>query len=197
MSQDEYFSVRAAMRINVEPLADNQPQPDADGFIAEIPAPFRLASQCGQLDADVEKDLQSIDPNDASALFRILQTQNEKLTLMMGYMLSHEDQPSHRFITHTFGASRFSYLSPSPLALGVHARVKLFLDHPPTAIYCYGVVTDCEHHQEDDSNQPHYLIQIQYTRLLEEDQDTLIRAALYHQQKLLKKRARDRKQSSS
>ncbi len=115
----------------------------------------------------------------------------------MGYMLSHEDQPEHRFITHTFGASRFSYLSPSPLEHGVHARVKLFLDHPPTAIYCYGVVTDCERHDDDENNQPHYLIQIQYTRLLEEDQDTLIRAALYHQQKLLRKRARDRKQSSS
>ncbi|SIN83413.1 hypothetical protein [Salinivibrio sp. ES.052] len=197
MSQDEYFSVRAAIRINVEPLADNQPQPDADGFMAEIPAPFRLASQCGQLDADVEKDLHAVEPDNASALFRVLQAQNEKITLMMGYMLSHEDHPSHRFITHAFGASSFSYLSQPPLEIGAHARVKIFLDYPPTAIYCYGVVTGCEPHADSDKNQPKHLIQIQYTRLLEEDRDTLIRAALHHQQKLLKKRAQNRKQSSS
>ncbi|WBA07641.1 PilZ domain-containing protein [Salinivibrio kushneri] len=197
MSQDEYFSVRAAIRINVEPLADNQAQPDADAFMAEIPAPFRLASQCGQLDSDVEKDLKAIDPDDASALFRVLQAQNEKITLMMGYMLSHEDQPTYRFVTRAFGASSFSYLSHSPLQKGVHTRVKLFLDYPPTAVYCYGVVTGCELHPESDQDNPHYVIQIQYTRLLEEDRDTLIRAALHHQQKLLKKRARNRKQSSS
>ncbi|ODP97214.1 MULTISPECIES: hypothetical protein [Salinivibrio] len=197
MSQDEYFSVRAAIRINVEPLADNQVQPDAQAFTAEIPAPFRLASQCGQLDSDVEKDLKAIDPEDASALFRVLQAQNEKMTLMMGYMLSHEDQPNHRFVTHAFGASSFSYHSHSPLKKGVHARVKLFLDYPPTAIYCYGVVTGCEPDADSEQENPDYVIQIQYTRLLEEDRDTLIRAALHHQQKLLKKRARNRKQSSS
>ncbi|QIR06253.1 PilZ domain-containing protein [Salinivibrio costicola] len=197
MSQDEYFSVRAAIRINVEPLQDSQAQPDADAFMAEIPAPFRVASQCGQVDNAVEKELQSLDPDDASALYRILQAQNEKITLMMGYMLSQEDDPSQRFTTHTFGASSFAYLSPAPLKHGDHARVKLFLDFPPTAIYCYGVVTHCEEKAPDGDHPPQYLIQIQYTRLLEDDRDTLIRAALHHQQKLLRKRALNRKKSSS
>lgn len=85
-----------------------------------------------------------------------------------------------------FGASQFTYISEKPVADDTKLRVKLFLDHPPSAIYCYAETESCQ--QED----AHYLVKARYVRLRDSDQDLLIKAALYQQQKLLRQRSVER-----
>ena len=64
--------------------------------------------------------------------------------------------------------------------------MKLFLDHPAAAIYCYAQVVECE------SAEQGYVVTLKYKLLREADQDLLIKAALYQQQKLLRQRSLER-----
>jgi hypothetical protein len=101
-------------------------------------------------------------------------------------MLAQQDEEQFRSFTTNFGASQFTYKASSKLTIGTYARVKLFLDHPPAAIYCYAQVTECVETEQG------FDITLGYQLLREIDQDLLIKAALYQQQKLLRQRSIDR-----
>ena len=106
-------------------------------------------------------------------------------------MLSQQDNANYRYITETFGASKLSFYSPHDFTVRQNVIVKLFLDHPAAAIYCYAEVVNCS--ALDDR----FLIELHYTRLLEDDRDLLIRAALHCQQKLLRQRAQQRNMNNN
>jgi hypothetical protein len=101
-------------------------------------------------------------------------------------MLAQQDDEALRKFTLSFGASQFSYITDTPVTPGTLARVKLFLDHPPSAIYCYAKATECKEHELG------YKVTMTYSKLREVDQDLLIKAALYQQQKLLRQRSIER-----
>ena len=186
MRQDEYFSVHLGLTINVEPLADGKPLPNAETFSAEIPPLFRIASECNTLEENAERLLLGFGKDDNKALVNYLSAQNSKINLLLSYVLSQQDNAKCRYITETFGASNLSFYSPHSFTVGQNVTVKLFLDHPAAAIYCYAEVVNCS--ALDDR----FLIQLHYTQLLEEDRDLLIRAALHCQQKLLRQRTQQR-----
>ena len=64
--------------------------------------------------------------------------------------------------------------------------LKLFIESPPSAIFCYGLVYGCK------EKNGKFAVGIKYIRLKEEDKDVLIRATLHQQQKLLRQRALER-----
>ncbi|ASU21939.1 PilZ domain-containing protein [Vibrio qinghaiensis] len=186
MTEQEFFTVHYGLTANIELLDSAFMLPSKSIFEAEIPAPFIVASEFSQLDALTESARLELKSSDFKHVVQLLDTQNSKLNLLLTFMLSQQDEPHSRFITSTFGASRFSFRYPSALEIGTQARSKLFLDHPAAAIYCYSSVIDC---QADDQ---HYLITMKYDLLRDTDQDLLIKAALYQQQKLLRQRSLDR-----
>ncbi len=104
-------------------------------------------------------------------------------------MLSQQDDPALRTFTVSFGASQFTYKAKSALPSGQQVRAKLFLEHPAAAIYCYGLVVACE------AEEGHFIVTVRYELLRDTDQDLLIKAALYQQQKLLRQRSLDREKS--
>ncbi|MGF1905905.1 PilZ domain-containing protein [Aliivibrio salmonicida] len=186
MSHNEYFSVHYDLTINVEPLAVDDSLPNMDTFEREIPAPFRVAQECSALDDVSERELSFLKQDDGKRLASYLNNQDKKLNLLLSYLLIQQDNKDYRYKTTTFGASKFTFESKTPLIQGQHTRVKLFLEHPPAAIYCYANVTLC---QETDSG---FMIEMSYDRLRDIDQDLLIKAALFQQQKILKLRAQER-----
>ncbi|KXF81955.1 PilZ domain-containing protein [Enterovibrio coralii] len=186
MSQDEYFSVHAHLKINVEVLGETEHVPSDVEFGREIPLAFRIASQCGDLDNSVEKEIQVLAHEDGHALAKFLQAQNEKINLLLGFMLSQQDDPTIRYQTETFGASSLTFIAKQAFQKGQHVRLKLFLENPPSAIYCYGSVYGCK------EKNGKYAVGVKYIRLQEDDRDVLIRAALHQQQKLLRQRALER-----
>ncbi|MDD1794770.1 PilZ domain-containing protein [Enterovibrio makurazakiensis] len=186
MSQDEYFSVHAHLKINVEELGDGEHVPSDVEFGREIPIAFRIASDCGVLDSSVEKEIHTLHNDQGHALSKFLTAQNEKINLLLGFMLSQQDDPNLRFQTETFGASSLTFIAKKAFQKGQHLRLKLFLENPPSAIYCYGTVYGCK------EKNGKFAVGIKYTRLQEEDRDVLIRAALHQQQKLLRQRALER-----
>lgn len=189
MSQDEYFSVNYGLTINVEPLNNSETLPTDEQFEKEIPAPFKVASECSSLEHIADNELSRLKNDEMRALVNYLNNQNDKLNLLLSYMLSQQDDEKFRHTTQYFGASNFCFSSPTELAVGTTARVKLFLEHPPAAIYCYTEVKDSK--RAGDS----YETVMSYLKLREDDRDLLIRAALFQQQKLLRQRAQQRSET--
>ncbi|PJC88123.1 PilZ domain-containing protein [Vibrio sp. HA2012] len=186
MDQQEFFTVHHKLTVNVEPLPSGFTLPDQIMFISEIPAPFIVASEFSQLDNLTEHAMNDLRNSDFRHVIQLLENQNNKLNLLLTFMLAQQDNEVHRTYTTGFGASRFSYHSDREISPGTLARVKLFLDHPPAAIYCYAEAIECT------PSEPGYEVAMKYSLLRDQDQDLLIRAALYQQQKLLRQRSLDR-----
>lgn len=186
MPDQEYFTVHHKMTVNVEPLLPEEPIPSFDQFISEIPAPFLVASEFSNLDLLNDNARNELKNNDFKHVIALLDTQNAKLNLLLTFMLEQQNAEEYRHYTNSFGASQFSYTASSPLQLEGKVRVRLFLDHPAAAIYSYGHVVQCEPQDEQ------FLITIKYDLLRDLDEDLLIKAALYQQQKILRQRTLNR-----
>lgn len=186
MSDQEYFTVHHTMTVNVEPLA-NQELPSFEKFESEIPAPFLVASEFSSLDMLSDSARGELSNSDFKHVTQLLETQNAKLNLLLTFMLSQQDESQYRHQTTAFGASQFTYLSEVEAKVGSKVRIKIFLDHPAAAIYSYGYIAAVESKQHDG-----YLVTVKYELMRDIDQDLLIKAALFQQQKLLRQRTLNR-----
>lgn len=183
MIDQEYFTVHHPISINVEPMDMEFSLPSEEQFEAEIPAPFLVANEFSQLDHLNEAAKTELRSSDFKQVVQLLDAQNSKLNLLLTYMLSQQDSPEFHHQTLAFGASQIQYISQTSLADGAIVRMKLFLDSPAAAIYCYGKIDSCN--AEDD----HFIISAKYIQIRDIDQDLIIRAALHQQQKLLRQRS--------
>ncbi|WP_372378164.1 PilZ domain-containing protein [Vibrio natriegens] len=186
MTEQEYFTVHHSITINVEALGTDFALPDEETFVAEIPAPFIVACEFSQLDMLSDNARSELKNKDLKHVISLLDTQNTKLNLLLSFMLSQQDDASVRYQTTQFGASQLSYHANSKLDTEQLVRVKLFLDNPAAAIYCYAKVVECA------SSDQGFLVTLKYKMLRDADQDLLIKAALYQQQKLLRQRSLER-----
>ncbi|MGR5235402.1 PilZ domain-containing protein [Vibrio alfacsensis] len=186
MTEQEYFTVHHNLTVNVETLGMDFALPDEETFVSEIPAPFIVASEFSQLDMLADKARLELQNKELKHVINLLDTQNTKLNLLLSFMLSQQDDATLRFQTTQFGASQLSYRSNVEVDAQQIVRAKLFLDHPPAAIYCYAQVVGCEPSEQG------YIVTLKYKLLREADQDLLIKAALYQQQKLLRQRSLER-----
>lgn len=186
MPEQEYFTVHHKMTVNVEPLPSGSGLPTYEQFESEIPAPFLVASEFSHLDLLNDSARSELNNSDFKHVIELLDTQNAKLNLLLTFMLSQQDQDQYRHQTRSFGASLFSYIADEPLQLDTLVKAKLFLDHPAAAIFSYGHVVECEAQGDQ------FLITIKYDLLRDLDEDLLIKAALYQQQKLLRQRSLNR-----
>ncbi|MGL4269102.1 MAG: PilZ domain-containing protein [Plesiomonas sp.] len=182
MEQAQFFSVHQHLSVNIIPLRADETLPDDARFDEEIPLPFRIAAETAHLDISSIRSLRNIGST-ADDLMGFLRIQQQKIDLVVNYILAQEDQPQLRHLTHTFSAGGFSYFADTPPASGSIMRIKLFLSQPAAAVYAYGEVSEVS----IEDGRP--LVQIRFIRLRDKDQDLLIRAALHEQQQQLKQRA--------
>ncbi|GAL21936.1 hypothetical protein JCM19235_1762 [Vibrio maritimus] len=191
MQQDDFFTVNGPLKANIEPLKVGSALPELTDYIAEIPASFVASSEFSQLDQKTDAAQHELNQHNLKHVAELIEQQNNKLNLLLNYMIAQQDEPALRHITKSFGASQLTYISRDELQLGQYTRLKLFLDHPPSGVYCYGEVTNIEHQDEG------YLVTLSFVRILEEHQDLLIKAALHQQQKLLRQRSLDREKTNT
>lgn len=197
MSQNEFFTVHHSLNCNIELLPTEMALPSMECFEKEIPTPFIVANEFSHIDQLNEQTQQDLKSKELQNVVLLLEAQNRKLNLLITFLLAQQDDPQYRKTTTSFGASQFSFYNPKPLEIGGYARVKLFLEQPSAAIYCYTEIIACQpidnENNEDDS--ANYEITMLYKRLRERDQDLLIKTALNQQQKLLHLRYLNRDKS--
>lgn len=182
---DEFYVINHELKANIKPLGSDEELPAYSELEDAMPYAFKIASEMSALDAAALRPLRGLSDH-ASALADYLNHQSKKIDLMMSYILHHQDEPKHRFITVKFGGGGIVVHSPTPLEVGTAAQIKLFLSEEAAAIFCYGEVITCQQNEDD------YHIAFIFTRIREQDQELLVRASLHLQTLQLRKRAQAR-----
>jgi hypothetical protein len=188
--QEQFFSVTHATPVNVIPMPGDFHLPTLEALEAELPEPFRIASSITSIDM-VTSRLMRNQNESMHDLVEIVNQQSRKIDMIMGYVLSVQDHPEHRFHTLRFGAGQLTYLHPrqghgEPPHLHQIVRLKIFLREEASAIYCYGQAKQLE-----PSEHGMHVV-LDYVRIREDDRELLVRASLHVQSKQLKLRAQDR-----
>ncbi len=196
MDQDEYFSVHSAISVNLSPLAEGSIVPEEDAFLDEIPPLFRVASECIQLEESAERELSRFGQEESQSLLKYLSVQNEKINMLLSYVLMQHNPIESRFTTETFGAGHLTVILDSNVseawAEEQFCVVRIFLESPAAAVYCYGQLLHLEALSKSKVR-----AKIRYVQIQESDRDILIRAALQQQQKVLRRRAQARNTTNS
>ncbi|HDZ8835492.1 PilZ domain-containing protein [Aeromonas dhakensis] len=188
--QEQFFSVTHATPVNVIPMPGDFHLPSLEALEAELPEPFRIASSITSIDMVTSRLLRN-QSESMHDLVEIINQQSRKIDMIMGYVLSVQDHPEHRFHTLRFGAGQLTYLHPRQghgEAPHLHqiVRLKIFLREEASAIYCYGQVKQLEPSEHGTQ------VVLDYVRIREDDRELLVRASLHIQSKQLKIRAQDR-----
>tara|TARA_R110001583_G_scaffold28426_3_gene100899 strand:- start:13671 stop:14240 length:570 start_codon:yes stop_codon:yes gene_type:complete len=186
MTSNQYFIVEHQLSLNVETLNDDEMIPNEVNFEAEIPAPFRMASDLTSIDSHSLQPLK-LNNDTTQVLWAYLQAQNLKINTLLTYVLSQQDDKALRFESIAFSAGNCLFKQKARqentlFAVNQKVRLKLFLPEESAAIYCYATVTAIN----DD------IVELTYQQIREQDRELLIRATLHIQAKQLKLRAQQR-----
>ncbi|WP_019613426.1 hypothetical protein [Psychromonas ossibalaenae] len=182
MTTNEYFLVNYQLAINVELLDNDENIPDDEQFEAEIPAPFRMASDLASIDSHLLHPLK-LNSETTQALWMFLQAQNQKINTLLSYVLSQQDQPEFHYQSTAFSAGCCCFDgNSSKFSTGRNVRLKIFIPEESAAVYCYALISS-----NTDNN-----IELTYQQIREEDRELLIRTTLHIQSKQLKLRAEQR-----
>ena len=194
----QYFSIKHSLSVNIESVSIDQVPTSRLALENEMPIPFKMANDVAEIDSNALRSIRNISEQ-ADALADFLQMQNNKINLIMGYVLAQQDNPESRFHSTLFGAGEVKFLAHTDFALEQAVRIKIFLPNDSSAIYCYGIISEREEHDavHEDQNSDDTLIEYtaSYTRIRDIDREILIRATLRIQQLQLKQRAVQRQES--
>lgn len=181
---NEFFSIEHEFSINIIPIKENDIT-NYEQFLANMPMPFKMASDMSTIDQAALRPLQALS-GVASQLVEYLNHQSKKIDLLIGYILSQQDEEKHRYQGLRFGGGGLLFAANNAFALTQLLEMKIFLLNENQAVYCYGEVIDIE--QVHDN----YLHKVIFHFIREEDREVLVRTSLHEQSKLLQTLAQQR-----
>jgi hypothetical protein len=185
---DEFFAIEHEFSVNIMPI-DNAEGCNFDNFISSMPMPFKLATDMSTVDQSALRSLQGLG-NSASQLVSFLNQQSKKIDLLIGYILSQQDEVQHRYQGIKFGGGGIKFMTPKAFNIGQLLELKIFLLESHCALYCYGEVIEVESANELFTHK------VTFHFIREEDRETLVRSSLHEQSKQLQKLAKLRNQES-
>lgn len=192
---NEFFSIAHDFTVNVTPLSHSQVT-SYQQFLDAIPAPFLMASDISSLDQAALKPLQALS-GIAGQLIEYLNHQAKKIDLMMSYIVQQQDDSTTRYQGVSFGGGGFTFACEQPFTVGTYVEVKLFIPSENCAIYCYGEIIAHLSPSEIDTNSAKQQYQVVYHFIRDEDRDSLVKASLHQQTKVLQALAAKRKQENT
>jgi len=185
-NQQQFFSISHPFEVSVSALPIHSEIPSDQAFQAGMPPSFKLASQISHLDASALRPLRHLGEH-ASELGDFLNLQSKKIDLMMSYILTLDEGSKSRNNGMSFGGSHITYQSDQTIALDTLIELKVFIEEGNCAIYAIGQVVDCQHVKQ------HYIVNVKYVKISEDDQEQLVRTSLHVQTLQLKQRSEARK----
>ncbi|OUR76322.1 PilZ domain-containing protein [Colwellia psychrerythraea] len=185
---DEFFAIDHEFSVNIMAIDDTEGC-NFDKFISTMPMPFKLATDMSTIDQSALRSLQGLG-NSASQLVSFLNQQSKKIDLLIGYILSQQDESQHRYQGIKFGGGGIKFITPKAFNIGQLLELKIFLLESHCAIYCYGEVI------EVNSANELFTHKVTFHFIREEDRETLVRSSLHEQSKQLQKLTKLRNQES-
>jgi len=189
-NQQQFFSITHPFEVSVEALPKHSEIPTDQAFQLGMPPSFKLASQISHLDASALRPLRNLGEQ-ATELSDFLNLQSKKIDLMMSYILTLDEGTKTRNNGLSFGGSHITYQSNQSIDVDTLIELKIFIEEGNCAIYAIGQVVDC---QPSDHN---YIVNVQYVKISEDDQEQLVRTSLHVQTMQLKQRSDARKAPDS
>jgi hypothetical protein len=188
---DEFFSINYTFNINAS-VIDIAQLPNYEQFLANMPTPFKVASEIHTLDQSALRPLQTV-AGVANQLMEFLNHQAQKMDLLVGYILSQQDNPNTRFQAIKFGGGGliFTANEQAMFNCGNFLELKLFFPDDNSALYCIGEIINSE---SVDGEYQHKVI---FHHIREEDQEALVRLSLHQQSKQLQALAQQRNQTKT
>lgn len=180
----EFFAIEHKFTINIMPLAAHKTA-SFEQFINDMPIPFKMASDMSSIDQAALRPLQALS-GVASQLVEFLNHQSSKIDLLIGYILSQQDDEKHRYQGLKFGGGGLSFIADKPFELTQLLEMKIFLLNENCGVYCYGEVIEIE------KNCDTYLHKVIFHFIREEDREVLVRTSLHQQSKQLQALAKQR-----
>ncbi|MDH1470611.1 MULTISPECIES: hypothetical protein [Shewanella] len=199
-----YFSVPHPFTAYLSLWDENQPLPSEMALRSMQSLGIQLLSEVKALEASCLLQLRHLD-NEAKVVVDFLKLQSRKVDLVLQHVLEKEVQEGDKFSGCQFGGSGIRLMSNEALPLGRQYKVTLFIHEELVAILCFAKVTACLVSQEGQSDGPQaplhnaaspYLVDLEFSQILDADVEQLVKASLNVQQKQLKLRklARDERQ---
>lgn len=182
----EFFSIDHNFSINILPLESTQVT-SFEQFSANMPTPFKMASDMKSIDQSALRPLQSLS-GVTGQLVEFLNHQSAKIDLLIGYILSQQDDKEHRYQGIKFGGGGLLFTANKAFKLAQLLEMKVFLLNQNCAVYCYGEVIEVQQDQES------YLHKVIFHFIREDDREILVRNSLHEQSKQLQVLAQQRNQ---
>lgn len=182
----EFFSIKHEFSINISPIKAHKCA-NYEQFITDMPTPFKMASDMSNIDQAALRPLQTLS-GVASQLVEFLNHQSTKIDLLIGYILSQQDNEKHRYQGLKFGGGGLLFTANKAFELAQQLEMKIFLRNENCAVYCYGEVIEVK--QDQDT----YLHKVIFHFIREEDREALVRTSLHEQSKQLQLLAKQRNQ---
>ena len=189
MQFDEFFSIKHKFNVNIERLAPDH-NIDYQGFVDSIPLPFKIAGDMLSIDQAALRPLQGLS-NSAGQLVEYLQHQASKIDMLVGYILSQQDQPENRFVGVQFGGGGVIFNSQQTFSLGEQLILKIFLLEDNCAVYCLGEIVEITEQSNDGCN-----YKVIFEQIREADREQLVRTSLHQQSKQLQALSKQRNQAA-
>ncbi len=183
---NEFFSIEHEFSINILPVETHKAT-SYEQFLTDMPTPFKMASDISSIDQAALRPLQSLS-GVASQLVEFLNHQSKKIDLLIGYILSQQDEEKHRYQGLKFGGGGLLFTADKAFELAQLLEMKIFLLNENYAVYCYGEVIEVEQVQSD------YLHKVIFHFIREDDREALVRTSLHAQSKQLQALAQQRNQ---
>ncbi|MCP4325741.1 MAG: PilZ domain-containing protein [Alteromonadales bacterium] len=174
---NEFFSIEHNFTINIVPLKSTSGI-TYQQFINAMPMPFKLASDIVTIDQAALRPLQGLS-GVAGQLVEFLNHQSQKIDLLVGYILSQQDDMQHRYQGIEFGGGGVKFKAERAFELGEVLEMKIFLLENNCAVFCYGEVIAVN----DKGNEFQHRVIFHFIR--EEDREVLVRTSLHEQSKQL------------
>lgn len=185
----EFFSIEHTFSINILPIEANKGT-SYEQFVANMPTPFKMASDMSSIDQAALRPLKALS-GVASQLVDFLNHQSTKIDLLIGYILSQQDEEKHRYEGLKFGGGGLLFTAQKAFELAQLLEMKIFLLNENYAVYCYGEVIEVK--QEQDA----YLHKVIFHFIREDDREMLVRTSLHEQSKQLQALAKQRNQENT
>lgn len=184
----EFFAIEHEFSVNIMPL-DEADACSFEQFLSAMPMPFKLATEMSTIDQSALRSLQGLGSS-AAQLVSFLNQQSQKIDLLIGYILSQQDEVQHRYQGIKFGGGGIKVVAKTAFSVGQLLELKVFLLENHCALYCYGEVIAVESVNEQFTHK------VTFHFIREEDRETLVRTSLHEQSKQLQKLAKLRNQEN-
>ncbi|GGB59835.1 hypothetical protein K8B83_11170 [Shewanella inventionis] len=184
---NSYFSVPHSFNAYLSLWDASKGLPSEDELKDMQSVGLKLLTEVKSLEASCLLQLRNLD-NDAKAVVDFLKLQSRKVDLVLQHVLEKEVQEGKHVKGNQFGGSGINITSSFELTPGQYYKTHIYLHAEVVALLCICQVMQCHQIPQDDDSAPQWQCELEFSQILEDDIEQLVKASLAVQQKMLKKR---------